>query len=111
MNTDFAREAYWLRDGDRRVRAPAGAALAFCALLAFPLEGSSAQPSPAQSTPTKSTAAKQPVVPSARPGAFPLAAPEGRALLATGPLPIRGLPFFSPNAIHGLSGSYLVGSD
>jgi hypothetical protein len=44
-------------------------------------------------------------------GALPTSAPPGRALLVSGPTPVRGLPFFSPNGIPGLSGSYLVGAD
>jgi hypothetical protein len=41
----------------------------------------------------------------------PTAAEPGKALLATGPAAIKGLPFFSPNAIPSLSGAYLVGAE
>ena len=47
----------------------------------------------------------------AAPTALPTQAPSGMALLIRGPDKALGLPFFSPNAIPILRGSYLLSSD
>jgi len=42
---------------------------------------------------------------------LPTSAPQGTALLVRGPDRVRGIPFFSPNAIPALRGSYLIGTE
>ena len=45
------------------------------------------------------------------PTALPVEAPAGLAILIRGPDRLQGLPFFTPNAIPSLRGSYLLGKD
>ncbi|HUX42387.1 MAG TPA: hypothetical protein VMV83_14560 [Rectinemataceae bacterium] len=45
------------------------------------------------------------------PTALPTTAPSGTAILISGPDRVLGLPFFSPNSIPALRGTYLIGVD
>ena len=50
-------------------------------------------------------------LPASAQDALPTRAPPGTALLVNGPDPASGLPFFGPNAIPSLRGSYLLDAD